>query len=636
MARFITDLSGWKVGTEEFLGAVLESVAQPIWVVDPGGLIRFANRAAVDALGYDNALELLGRPSHETVHYRHPDGSPFPAAKCPMLLPRLTGETVSSELDWFIRRDGSMVPVSYVSAPIDMPDGRGAVVAFSDITERVQAEQILRERDAILASIRQPVWVIDHEGRIRFANPAALAVLGYDSLTQLEGRPAHAAVHHTRRDGSPYPVAECPLARCRAEGGTIDAGEDDWIPRDGSFVRIEYSCAPIDAPDGRGMVVAFTDVDERRRLERALRDRDIAQARAAELAAAGQRIIAAADAARRQVTRDLHDGAQQRFVNAVIKLQLGRSRLDEEPSKARDFVDAALAEAQAGLGELRELATGIHPSILTNRGLRPAVEELVVRSPLHIDLHCDITQRLPEPVEVSAYFFVSEALANAVKHADASQVTVSLVPEPDVVVVDVTDDGVGGVTLDPGSGTGLGGLADRVTALGGLLVVTSPPGEGTTLHAEIPLIADQAHPEPRRHLRPEEPNADGADTAGPPDDVPPLRVLRSGEGPVIEGGAISGTILGRFDTPCVFGELHAVPLPPGLRQVSGAHPGGVRELVHVHRGMVRIGPVTGPVELHPGDFADYAADVPHLYEVVGDDALMTVLMLRFGEQGPLP
>src|SRR3712207_6583584 len=176
-----------------------------------------------------------------------------------------------------------------------MPDGRGAVVAFSDITERMAAEQVLRERDAILAAVRQPVWVIDHEGRIRFANPAALAVLGYDGLTQLEGRPAHAVVHHTRRDGSPYPVAECPLARCRAEGRTIDAGQDDWIRRDGSLVRIEYSCAPVNAPDGRGMVVAFTDVDERRRLDHALRDRDVAEARAAEFRAAGQRIIAAAD-----------------------------------------------------------------------------------------------------------------------------------------------------------------------------------------------------------------------------------------------------------------------------------------------------------------------------------------------------
>jgi PAS domain S-box-containing protein len=207
---------------------VLESVAQPVWVVDPSGSIRFANPAAIDALGYDDLVELLGQPSHETIHYRRPDGSPFPASECPMLLPRLTGEAVSSEHDWFIRRDGSMVPVSYAPAPIDMPDGRGAVVAFTDITERVQAERVLRERDAILASVRQPVWVIDPEGHIRFANPAALAVLGYDSLAELEGRPGHTAVHHTRRDGSPYlprhVLRRCRRCRCTGWWGASRAG----------------------------------------------------------------------------------------------------------------------------------------------------------------------------------------------------------------------------------------------------------------------------------------------------------------------------------------------------------------------------------------------------------------------------
>ena len=148
----MTDLGGgWKVGAEDFLAAVLGATAQPIWVVDPDGLIRFANPAAIAALGYDRADELFGRHSHETIHYRHPDGSPYPAPECPMLLPRATGETVASELDWFFRRDGSMFPVSYVSVPIEMPEGRGAVVAFTDIEDRLTAERSLREREAELA-----------------------------------------------------------------------------------------------------------------------------------------------------------------------------------------------------------------------------------------------------------------------------------------------------------------------------------------------------------------------------------------------------------------------------------------------------------------------------------------------------
>ena len=152
MSDSAIDLAALRVGAEDFLAAVLETAAQPIWVVDPGGVIRFANRAAVAALGYDGVEELLGRPSHETIHYRRRDGTPYPAAECPMLRPRATGEAVASDLDWFLRRDGSMFPVSYVSVPLEMVEGRGAVVAFTDIEDRLRAERELSERDAILAA----------------------------------------------------------------------------------------------------------------------------------------------------------------------------------------------------------------------------------------------------------------------------------------------------------------------------------------------------------------------------------------------------------------------------------------------------------------------------------------------------
>lgn len=137
MPRSLTDLSGLNVDTADFLAAMLEAAGQPMWVVDRAGLIRFANPAALAALGYDSGGELFGRHSHETIHYQRPDGTPFPAAECPMLLPRTTGEVVKSDLDWFSRRDGSMFPVSYVSVPLEMPDGRGAVVAFTDIEDRL-------------------------------------------------------------------------------------------------------------------------------------------------------------------------------------------------------------------------------------------------------------------------------------------------------------------------------------------------------------------------------------------------------------------------------------------------------------------------------------------------------------------
>jgi len=147
----VSDLGGLSVGAEDFLAAVLQTIGQPVWVVDPDGRIRFANPAAITALGYDRGDELFGRASHETIHYCHPDRTPYPASECPMLLPRSTGETVASELDWFIRRDGSMFPVAYVSAALEMSGGRGAVVAFTDIEERLRSEQALLERDARLA-----------------------------------------------------------------------------------------------------------------------------------------------------------------------------------------------------------------------------------------------------------------------------------------------------------------------------------------------------------------------------------------------------------------------------------------------------------------------------------------------------
>jgi PAS domain S-box-containing protein len=120
--------------------------------VDPEGVIRFANPAAITALGYDRADDLFGRHSDETIHYRHPDGPPHPATDSPVLLPRTTGETVARDLDWFVRRDGSIFPVSHVSVPLEMRDGRGAVVAFTDIEDPPSGEQVLREHDAALAA----------------------------------------------------------------------------------------------------------------------------------------------------------------------------------------------------------------------------------------------------------------------------------------------------------------------------------------------------------------------------------------------------------------------------------------------------------------------------------------------------
>jgi PAS domain S-box-containing protein len=149
---FLTDLTCLRITADDFLAAVSETAAQPVLVVDPDDVIRFANPAAVTALGYDSEDNLLGRHRHETIHYKHAGGTPYPAADCPMQLPRTTGQTVARDLDWFFRRDGSKFPVSYVLLPIELPEGRGAVVTFADIEDRLRSEQVLGGRDAVLGA----------------------------------------------------------------------------------------------------------------------------------------------------------------------------------------------------------------------------------------------------------------------------------------------------------------------------------------------------------------------------------------------------------------------------------------------------------------------------------------------------
>jgi PAS domain S-box-containing protein len=465
--------------------AILECVAQPVWVVDHDGMVVFVNPAGLAALGYDDLSELRGRFGHDAIHYKHRDGSPYPAEDCPMTKVRGTGATITIEEDWFVRRDGSMFPVSYTSTPIDMPDGPGAVVAFKDVEEQREAEQALREREAILAKVGQPVWVTDAAGRFHYANPAALAALGFEELSDLVGKPAHQTVHYKYPDGSPFPEEDCPLVRARQAGETLQDADDWLVRKDGSIVRITYSSAPFELPDGVGAVTAFSDVEEQRRAEQAARERDVAQARAEELRVARRRIIEAADAARAQLERDLHDGAQQQFVSAMLQLQLAERRAETDPEAARKLRTQALEQARTGVDELRRLAAGIHPAILADRGLGPAVEALASRLPLPVSVVRTPDVRLPTAVEASVYFFVSEALTNVVKHADARSATVSIGAVNGALTVEVGDDGVGGARAAGGSG--LRGLGDRVGALDGTLDVESPPGGGTLLRAWIPL-----------------------------------------------------------------------------------------------------------------------------------------------------
>jgi signal transduction histidine kinase len=197
-----------------------------------------------------------------------------------------------------------------------------------------------------------------------------------------------------------------------------------------------------------------------------------------------RRLVEAGDAERRRLERDLHDGAQSRLVALAVKLRLARSKVPAQPEVA-NLLDESSAELQASLDELRELARGIHPAVLTDRGLAAALETLANRTPVPVEIAGDPPERLPDAAATAVYFVVSEALTNVAKYSRAERATVAVRRVADTVVVEVTDDGIGGA--DAAGGSGLRGLSDRVSALDGNLELRSPVGEGTRVRAEIPL-----------------------------------------------------------------------------------------------------------------------------------------------------
>jgi signal transduction histidine kinase len=208
------------------------------------------------------------------------------------------------------------------------------------------------------------------------------------------------------------------------------------------------------------------------------------QARIDELRESRARVVEAADAARRRLERDLHDGAQSRLVALALLLRSARLKADGDTEVA-ELLDRSIAELQTSLAELRDLARGIHPAVLTERGLEPALASLAGRAPVPVTLNVPRGDRLPEPVESAAYFVASEGLANVAKYSRATHAAVTLARGPGHVVVEVSDDGVGGASF--GRGSGLRGLEDRVAALDGTLELESPPGRGTRLRAQIPV-----------------------------------------------------------------------------------------------------------------------------------------------------
>jgi signal transduction histidine kinase len=258
------------------------------------------------------------------------------------------------------------------------------------------------------------------------------------------------------------------------------------VEREERFVgTLIHDKALCDEPELIGSVAAAAALAlDNERLAAELR------ARVEDLRRSRQRLLEAGMAERRRLERDLHDGAQQRLVSLSLQLGLISQQLDRGAGgaeSARELLDGARTEARAALEDLRELARGIHPAVLTDRGLGPALEALADRAPLPVEVGTMPEHRLPSAVEAAAYFVVAESLTNVAKYASASHAEVRVSTEHGWALVEVRDDGVGGAA--PNGGSGLRGLADRLAALDGRLEIESTPGRGTSIRARVPCMA---------------------------------------------------------------------------------------------------------------------------------------------------
>jgi PAS domain S-box-containing protein len=339
----------------------------------------------------------------------------------------------------------------------------GQYVARRHAEEAVRASE--SQLRAMLETALDAVVTMDHDGRITGWNHAAETTFGYGAHEVIGREMADTIIPPSLRAAHRHGLArfvetEDPVILDRRL-------ELTGMHKNGTEFPVELTITRITLPGPPTFTGYLRDITDRKRVE-------------AELLASRARLVEIADSERRRIQRNLHDGAQQR-ITAVL-LTLGRVRKASHEHAA--LIDLAIDELSAGLEEIRELAGGLHPSVLSERGLVKALEALAIRAGIPVDLHLDVPSSLPEQLEAAAYYVVAEGLANAHKHAGAGTVVIRAQTQGNALVVEVMDDGVGGADEE---GSGLRGLADRIESLGGTLVLDSPPGGGTRLHAGIPL-----------------------------------------------------------------------------------------------------------------------------------------------------
>ena len=361
-------------------------------------------------------------------------------------------------------------------------DQIGVAVERRRDAEHLRAEQTRHQ--AMLDVALDCVISIDDHGRVLEFNPAAERTFGYTADEAMGRDLAELIVppelRQRHREG---------FARYLATGvaRVLDKRvELTGMRSDGSTFPVELTITRIDLPEQPGFAGYLRDITERKQAEE-------------ELRASRTRIVEAAYAARRRIERDLHDGAQQRLVELAMDLQMVRARIDTSPAEAAEFLDTAMEALAEATAELRELARGIHPVVLTEGGLRPALQVLVQRSKIPTKLTSAPDSRFPAAVEAAAYFTVAEALTNATRYSEATSVEVQATHEDGRLRIVVSDNGRGAADL---LGSGVGGMADRVAAVDGSMSVRSPAGRGTVVRVDIPVGSDPLSPNDSRGQTP--------------------------------------------------------------------------------------------------------------------------------------
>jgi PAS domain S-box-containing protein len=491
--------------------AILNAAFDCVVTMDHRGHIVEVNKATERTFGY-SAAELVGqelaalmippdlREGHRKALVRYIETGQSRLINHPL---ELRG----------MRADGSEFPVELAITRPDLPGPPLFCGYLRDVTERHLAEEALHrllEEQAALRRVATAVAAEMESARLfALVTEEVGRLLGAQTsnMVRYDGRGAAAVVGGWNAEGvNSVPVGEY----VQLDGDTVAARVwrtgapsrvDSYENMSGTLAAtlrdLGFRCA-VAAPVKLGgrlwgaMIVSSVHpepfpegAEDRLGSFAELAAQALANAEAREqLAASRARIVEAGDAERRRLERNLHDGAQQRLVSLALNLRLAARACDPDDSTSRAAFDRAGEELAQALEELRELARGIHPAVLSDRGLEPAIEALAARTPVPVRWAIELEERLPEPVEAAAYYVVAEALTNAAKHARASEVSVRIARTNGLAQIEVADDGVGGAAADGGSG--LRGLADRVEALGGHLRLDSPIGSGTTVHAEIP------------------------------------------------------------------------------------------------------------------------------------------------------